>query len=752
MYRVIACLTDQHDLRLIGLAAFICVLAATATFWILSNQNREDPVKRRTLVLLAATAAAAGIWSTHFIAMLAYEPGLPVRYDLVLTLVSLAIAIAGSFAGLALLSGRSVAMGLDGGAILGVSIAAMHFTGMAAVNVGGTLTWDVDLVAASVVAGAVLGGLSGAAFKRLDGRIAVFAATALFTLAVCAMHFTAMGALTVTPHPNAGGTQIESDPRGLALLVGAVSSMIILASAGATLVARFTIARGLVAFGVAVFAALFSAIGISAYTLEQLRIGGPNYSRIAAGKDLIADILPPPAYIIEAYLATHRVNDQPGRLGEFVDSITSLRTEYERRIAHWRDAETIPLDIKRVLTEESDRQVQYFWWELDNGFVPALERGDRAAAAQSFDRMTANFLAHRSIIEDVVAKSTTFTEQVERGVAAQITLLSWLVTVAMLVVLGMIVGAIMLLRRFVIWPVIQTSSYLDVLTHGDFTTPAPHATRADEIGMMAKAIETLRLAALEKLRLEAEMAKKSKLVQLGQLTATVAHEIRNPLGAVKTAAFLIDRKTKDKGLGIENQMQRINNGIQRCDTIITELLDFTRTKSLALTAQSVDEWVAGVIAEERKGLPAEVRIVCEPSVGEARCQFDTGRMRRVLINLVSNAAEAMVGKGNDPSLRTTINPCIRIRTRLADGMVEIEVADNGPGISPENIRKIREPLFTTKSFGVGLGIPAVENILTQHGGSLRIDSTLGQGATFTAAFPFLPEEAAVAASTTLKVA
>lgn len=752
MYRVIACLTDQHDFNVIGLAAIICVVAAVATFWILSNKDREDPAKRGLLVLLAAIAAAAGIWSTHFIAMLAYDPGLPVRYDIALTLLSLAIAVVGSFAGLAMLSGRSVAMGFDGGAILGVSIAAMHFTGMAAVNVGGTLTWEVDLVVASVVAGAIMGGLSGAAFKRFEGRRGLVIATVFFTLAVCAMHFTAMGALTVTPHPNAGGTQLESDPRGLALLVAVVSTMIILASAGASLVARFTIARGLIAFGVAVFAALFGAIGISAYTLEQLRIGGPNYSRIAAGKDLVADILPPPAYIIEAYLATHRANDQPGRLAEYVETIARLRNDYERRIAIWREAPTIPAEIKRTLTDESDRQVQYFWWELDNGFVPALERGDRAAAAQSFDRMTANFLAHRSIIEDVVTKSTAFTEQIESGVATQMTLLSWLVTASVLVVLGMVVGAILLLRKFVIRPVIHTSSYLHVLSNGDYTTPAPHATRDDEIGMMAKAIETLRLAALEKLRLEAEMAKKSKLAQLGQLTATVAHEIRNPLGAVKTAAFLIDRKTKDKGLGIENQMQRINNGIQRCDTIITELLDFTRTKSLATTSQSVDEWVAGVIAEERKGLPAEVRLVCEPGVGEARCQFDTGRMRRVLINLVSNAAEAMVGKGNDPSMRMTVNPCIRIRTKLVDGMVEIEVADNGPGISPENIKKIREPLFTTKSFGVGLGIPAVENILTQHGGSLRIDSILGQGATFTAAFPFLAEEAAVAASATLKVA
>ena len=110
-------------------------------------------------------------------------------------------------------------------------------------------------------------------------------------------------------------------------------------------------------------------------------------------------------------------------------------------------------------------------------------------------------------------------------------------------------------------------------------------------------------------------------------------------------------------------------------------------------------------------------------------------MGRVFINLFSNAAEAMVGKGNAKVAVVTENPAIHVSTKAVNGNIEITVKDNGPGIGEENIRKILEPLFTTKSFGVGLGLPAVEKILEHHGGGLKIASKVGEGASFTAWFP-----------------
>jgi signal transduction histidine kinase len=237
-----------------------------------------------------------------------------------------------------------------------------------------------------------------------------------------------------------------------------------------------------------------------------------------------------------------------------------------------------------------------------------------------------------------------------------------------------------------------------------------------------------------------ELLRRGRMEQLGQLTATVAHELRNPLGAVRTSAFLLERKLKDKGLGVESQLARINNGITRCDSIITQLLDFSRTKQVAATPADLDNWLAQTIEEEARRIPAAVTIECTLGLDQRPVPFDPARLQRAVINLIANAAEAMVGTGEDPSKFTTDKPVITISTRVAEDMAVLDVSDNGPGIAPEILEKIREPLFTTKSFGTGLGIPAVEQIVVQHGGRLDIAAQTGHGARFSIYLPFkLPQ-------------
>ena len=232
-----------------------------------------------------------------------------------------------------------------------------------------------------------------------------------------------------------------------------------------------------------------------------------------------------------------------------------------------------------------------------------------------------------------------------------------------------------------------------------------------------------------------EALRKGKMAQLGNLTATVAHELRNPLSTVRTSTYLLARKIKDKGLGVEPQLQRINNGVIRCDNIITQLLDFSRTKAIKAEPTVLDVWLEKLVQAEAQKLPDMVSIECYFGLGEKLVDLEPGRFERAVINLLANASEALVGKGDDPKARFTETPIITIKTRLTGRGAEISVADNGPGISADNLSKIREPLFTTKNFGTGLGISAVEQILEQHGGGLDIDSVEGKGATFTLWLP-----------------
>jgi PAS domain S-box-containing protein len=234
------------------------------------------------------------------------------------------------------------------------------------------------------------------------------------------------------------------------------------------------------------------------------------------------------------------------------------------------------------------------------------------------------------------------------------------------------------------------------------------------------------------------LVKRGRMEQLGQLTATVAHELRNPLGAVRTSAFLLERKLKDKNLGVENQIDRINKGIVRCDNIITQLLDFSRTSHLQFQPSDLDVWLTQVMEEEVKKLPETLEVELLLGLHGQTVPFDPARLQRAVINMISNAAEAMV-----PSI---LAPKIIVSTFIKDGHVSVRVIDNGPGIPPEVLARIREPLFTTKSFGTGLGVPAVEQIAVQHGGRLDVKSDVGVGSTFTVWLPLAHAETAAITS------
>jgi PAS domain S-box-containing protein len=241
-----------------------------------------------------------------------------------------------------------------------------------------------------------------------------------------------------------------------------------------------------------------------------------------------------------------------------------------------------------------------------------------------------------------------------------------------------------------------------------------------------------------------EVIRKGKMAQLGQLTATVAHEIRNPLGAIRTSAFLLERKLRGKELGIESQLERINNGVVRCDDIITQLLDFARSKKLELLPTAIDAWLTELVEQEAQNLPARLNIILELGLGELAVGLDKTRLSRAVINLLSNASEAMVGKGKENLTQGALEPQIKILTKLTARGVEVMVEDNGPGMTAEILARIREPLFTTKSFGTGLGIPAIEQIIEQHHGGLDIWSEPGRGAKFTLWWPVQRPELAVA--------
>jgi len=219
------------------------------------------------------------------------------------------------------------------------------------------------------------------------------------------------------------------------------------------------------------------------------------------------------------------------------------------------------------------------------------------------------------------------------------------------------------------------------------------------------------------------LLRQERLAALGKLTGAVSHELRNPLGTIRTATYLLARRIREHHPELEDILSRMERGIVRCDAIISDLLDFARGQTtLQSEPVQLDEWLAGMLDEF--DTPPSVELTRELHA-PVSVRIDPERFRRCLINLLSNAVQALPdGQGK-----------VTVRSRAADGSVSISVTDTGCGIEPEEFGKILEPLYSTKSFGVGLGLPIVAGLVQQHGGQLSVESQPGRGTTVTIDLP-----------------
>jgi signal transduction histidine kinase len=201
MLRVYDCVTEQHDLRLVVVAGLICFLACYTAISLLARTRAASGPARDWWLAGAAFVAGCGVWSTHFVAMLAFKSVLPIGYDVGLTALSVVIAVAITWLGY-FVALRRPEWAAIGGAVAGAAVGAMHYTGMAAVRVPGIVHYDTAYVLVSLVVGAALGAaaLHFASVKpTVGGRVT---AASTFAAGICILHFTGMAAVG-----------IESDPR-----------------------------------------------------------------------------------------------------------------------------------------------------------------------------------------------------------------------------------------------------------------------------------------------------------------------------------------------------------------------------------------------------------------------------------------------------------------------------------------------------------------------------------------------------------
>jgi signal transduction histidine kinase len=221
-----------------------------------------------------------------------------------------------------------------------------------------------------------------------------------------------------------------------------------------------------------------------------------------------------------------------------------------------------------------------------------------------------------------------------------------------------------------------------------------------------------------------ELVRKERLSLLGQLSGSVGHELRSPLGIISNAVYFLKTVLPEADDTVREYLDIIKSETKNAERIITDLLDFSRAKRPQSKRIAIDELLRRCCASctIRENVTLQLDLPdTSPSV-----LVDPLHMEQVFRNLTTNGVQAMPG-GGVLTIRAKENP--------EDGTVRISITDTGEGIAPENMKKLFLPLFTTKARGIGLGLIVSRNLVEANGGRIEVESRVGTGTTFTVILP-----------------
>jgi signal transduction histidine kinase len=232
---------------------------------------------------------------------------------------------------------------------------------------------------------------------------------------------------------------------------------------------------------------------------------------------------------------------------------------------------------------------------------------------------------------------------------------------------------------------------------------------------------------LELRRAQEELVRRERLASLGKLAGTVSHDLRNPLGNINNSVYYLKMKCGGKPLDnaldkeVLQQLDLMEREVQRCSALVNELLEFSRVRELKRTETDLNVILQDALAATGRpgNVEVQVRLIDLPGINA-----DPDQLRRAFINIITNAYQAMPKGGS-----------LVIASRVQDGAYEVSFRDTGEGMTAESMRRLFEPLFTTKKGGVGLGMVIIKEINEKHGGVILVKSKQGAGTTITVRLP-----------------
>jgi len=374
---------------------------------------------------------------------------------------------------------------------------------------------------------------------------------------------------------------------------------------------RTSLARAIALFGVITAAGSIAVLLTSQIGLNQLKVGGPLYDRIKLGNDLIADVLPPPAYVIESFLEATLAMVDVKTLAERRSRIGELRKEYDARKVFWTGSD-LDAPLKKLIVERSDAEVQKFWAEVEKTFFPALQKGDKDAIAKSYAAVTAHYTAHRKVVDEIVKQATDLNTSTEAEARSQISLYSIVLWSVSILVLGLLAAGMMWMVRGVARPVAQMTEVMKRLANGELDCDVPARDRKDEIGAMAGAVQVFKENGLQMRALETEkstLADKAALDRKATLQAIAAdfeHAVGGMVASVSSAAATIETTA--------NSLTATAEKTQRLSATVATASE--QSSSNVQSAAAASEEMASSVNEIGRQVQ-QSRHVSEQAVGQA---------------------------------------------------------------------------------------------------------------------------------------
>ncbi|WP_257167272.1 methyl-accepting chemotaxis protein [Bradyrhizobium sp. SRS-191] len=478
---------------------------------------------------------------------------------------------------------------------------------------------------------------------------------------------------------------------------------------------RLSISALIAVFGLVLALGFGAVVLTSAYALRELKVGGPLYSKIKLGNDLVADILPPPEYVLEAYLEATLALREPKNLDTHAKKLTQLRKDYEDRKAFWTTSPLEP-ELKSLLVERSDAEVGKFWRAAEGELIPALSAGDMTKAGAAYARLSDAYAAHRALIDTLVEKANKLNSDMEGTAADQDSRISVVVWTVACIVLALVVAGMTGLVIGVVRPLSRMTGLMRRIAEGQLATEIPYADRGDEIGAMARALDVFKTNAIEnnslrdkqdRDRTAAEQAKKRAMLNMADV-------IERETGTSVEAAASASRQVEAVASGLSNLAHELSADAQSVAAASEQSL------ANAQTVSSAAEQLSSAIREISSQVARASTLTKSAVGGREKAKTTMLSLTQAVDKIaeVSNLIGGIAGQTNLLALNATIEAARAGEAGRGFAVVAAEVkslSDQTAKSTEEISRLIGEVQATTQATidvveGIGSQISEIDEV------------------------------------------